>query len=186
AALADRATHPSQVGPCRRGRSRCRDGPEHRQRDVHSLLARHRPRLRHRLGRPGAGRSDGGAPTFTSGRCAGDDVIQTPTATATSVTPPREVRLMGVRGHLMTIPQMHELIGDAVERGERLVIVSQNLHSVYLAHRTPDLMEVQERASYVRIDGLPVIWFARFLGYPAGERHRTGWNEWLDPFMNEA
>ncbi len=93
---------------------------------------------------------------------------------------------MGVRGHLMTIPHMHELIGEAVERGERLVMVSQNLHSVYLAHRTPELMEMQERASYVRIDGLPVIWFARLLGNPAGERHRTGWNEWLDPFMNEA
>lgn len=99
---------------------------------------------------------------------------------------PMELRLLGVRCHLMTIPVMHEVIKRAVERRERLVMVSQNLHSVYLVYRTPDMRELQEAASYVRIDGLPLVWFARLLGYPAETRHRTGWNEWLDPFMTEA
>lgn len=65
-------------------------------------------------------------------------------------------------------------------------MVSQNLHSVYQFHHDDELRKMQSRASYIRIDGLPLVIFGRLLGYPIGGHHRTGWMDWLDPFMTEA
>ena len=102
---------------------------------------------------------------------------------AASVT---DHRLLGVRVSAMTIPQMHELIDGAVRSRERFVMVSQNLHSVYTVHRDADLRRAQDLATRIRIDGIPIVYFGRMLGLPLATRHRTGWMDWLDPFMRTA
>lgn len=100
-------------------------------------------------------------------------------------TPPR-YELLGVHVDAMTIDDMQALIADAIASRERLTIVSQNLHSVYTVHRDATLREMQRRATYVRIDGIPLVWFGRRLGYPIEARHRTGWMDWIDRFMADA
>ncbi len=97
-----------------------------------------------------------------------------------------EYRLLGVRVHAMTIPEMHMLIDQAVQEGRRLLMVSQNLHSIYLYPRTTDLRALQDKADHIRIDGIPIVYFGRLLGFPLGKAHRTGWMDWIDPFMQEA
>lgn len=99
---------------------------------------------------------------------------------------PVRYRLLGVHVDALTIPDMHALIARAVTTRERLTIVSQNLHSVYTLHHDPTLREMQARATHIRIDGMPLILAGRLLGYPLHTRHRTGWMDWLDPFMREA
>jgi N-acetylglucosaminyldiphosphoundecaprenol N-acetyl-beta-D-mannosaminyltransferase len=86
----------------------------------------------------------------------------------------------------MTIADMHVLIHQAVTTRERLLMVSQNLHSVYLHARTEALRQLQDKANYIRIDGIPIVYFGRLLGFPISKSHRTGWMDWLDPFMQEA
>ncbi len=95
-------------------------------------------------------------------------------------------RLLGVRVSAMTVPQMHALIDDAVRRRERFMMVSQNLHSVYTVHRDAHLRRAQELATRIRIDGIPIVYFGRMLGLPVAPIHRTGWMDWLDPFMRTA
>lgn len=100
---------------------------------------------------------------------------------------PQRYRLLGVHVDAMTIDDMHALIGHAIDARERLTIVSQNLHSVYTIHRDATLRALQQRPdAYVRIDGIPLVWFGRWLGYPLDRRHRTGWMDWMDPFMETA
>jgi N-acetylglucosaminyldiphosphoundecaprenol N-acetyl-beta-D-mannosaminyltransferase len=99
---------------------------------------------------------------------------------------PPEFNLLGVRVHAMTIPDLNERIARAVTTRERCIVVSQNLHSVYLVHRDPTLRTMQDRASYVRIDGIPIVYAGRALGYPLRAAHRTGWMDWIDPFMAAA
>lgn len=98
----------------------------------------------------------------------------------------RTLRILGVRITPMTIRQMNCAITEAIGAGHRLMIVSQNLHSLYLVHRLPKLRLLQESATYVRIDGMPLVWFARLLGHDVRRHHRTGWMDWIDPFMTEA
>ena len=94
--------------------------------------------------------------------------------------------LLGVRVSAMTIPQMHEQIHAAVESRSRFVMVSQNLHSVYTVHRDPELRRAQDLATRIRIDGIPIVYFGRLLGLPLTSAQRTGWMDWLDPFMRTA
>lgn len=98
----------------------------------------------------------------------------------------KSIRILGVRITPMTIPEMHAAIGTAIETKTRLVILSQNLHSVYLVHRLPQLQAMQETATYMRIDGMPLVWFARLLGHDVKRSHRTGWMDWIESFMAEA
>lgn len=97
-----------------------------------------------------------------------------------------EHRLLGVRVHTVTVPELMSLITRAVAHRERFVMVSQNLHSVYVAHRDQDLQRAQALANCVRIDGMPIVLFGRWLGLPIRRKHRTGWMDLLDPFMREA
>lgn len=102
------------------------------------------------------------------------------------VREPDEYRVLGVRITPMTIPHMHELIDRAIREKRRMVMVSQNLHSVYTIYRDPALRRLQEEADYIRVDGLPVLLFARLLGHDVQRSQRIGWMDWIDPFMTEA
>lgn len=112
-----------------------------------------------------------------------DDAVGGMNGVLPSVT---DHRLLGVRVSAMTVPQMHDLIDDAVTRRERFMMVSQNLHSVYTVHRDEHLRRAQELATRIRIDGIPIVYFGRMLGLPLAPKHRTGWMDWLDPFMRTA
>lgn len=97
-----------------------------------------------------------------------------------------EYRVLGVRASAMTIPQMNALVAEGVAKRERTIVVSQNLHSVYVYYRDPVLARVQESATHIRIDGAPIVYFGRWSGLPLRMEHRAGWMDWLDPFMEAA
>lgn len=96
-------------------------------------------------------------------------------------------RLLGVRVHSLTIPQWHAHIARLIQSQRKGIIASQNLHSVYLYHHDPRMRELHEHPdTYVRIDGMPLVWFGRLLGYPLRREHRITWVDWIDPLMAEA
>ncbi len=105
---------------------------------------------------------------------------------STSLAGVADHRLLGVRVSTMTIAQMNELVGEAVRTRQRFLMVSQNLHSVYTLHRHDELRRTQELATRIRIDGTPIVYFGRWLGLPLRMEHRTGWMDYLDPFMSAA
>jgi N-acetylglucosaminyldiphosphoundecaprenol N-acetyl-beta-D-mannosaminyltransferase len=85
--------------------------------------------------------------------------------------------------HAMTIEDWVEVVQEAASTSRRRIMVGQNLHSVYLVHRDPDLAAAQRLADFVRIDGLPLVAFARMLGHAVTTRHRSGFMDLLDPLL---
>lgn len=94
--------------------------------------------------------------------------------------------LLGVKVHPLTMDDLHEIIAGAIAAREKTIIVSQNLHSVYVYNRDARMRELHARADYMRIDGMPLVWLGRLLGYPLRIEHRVTWVDWLKPLMTVA
>lgn len=95
-------------------------------------------------------------------------------------------RVMGVRVSAATIETLHAAIDGAVRARRRFVMVSQNLHSVYLMRTNEALRNMQEKADVVRIDGMPLLWFSKMDGLPVSSENRIGWMDWMHRFMATA
>jgi N-acetylglucosaminyldiphosphoundecaprenol N-acetyl-beta-D-mannosaminyltransferase len=98
----------------------------------------------------------------------------------------QEFRFLGVRVSAMTVSDWLGAVEDAIETRRQLVMVGQNLHSVYLAARDERLRELQERADHIRVDGIPLILIGRLLGYPLKLIHRSGFMDLYKPLMLRA
>ena len=94
--------------------------------------------------------------------------------------------LLGVVVDPLTIAELNERIAKAVNQGERLIIAHHNLHSVYLYHRDPKMRAFFARAQVVHIDGMPLVYWARVLGYPVTKQHRVTYVDWVHPLMATA
>lgn len=94
--------------------------------------------------------------------------------------------LLGVVVDPLTIAELNERIAKAVNQGERLIIANHNLHSVYLYHRDPKMRAFFARAQVVHIDGMPLVYWARVLGYPVTKQHRVTYVDWVHPLMATA
>jgi len=94
--------------------------------------------------------------------------------------------LLGVVVDPLTIAELNERIAKAVNQGERLIIAHHNLHSVYLYHRDPKMRAFFARAQVVHIDGMPLVYWARVLGYPVRKQHRVTYVDWVHPLMATA
>jgi len=94
--------------------------------------------------------------------------------------------LLGSRVHALSISDLHAIIATEIALGNKCIIASQNLHGLYTAKRDPRMGEFYQRAKYVRIDGMPFVFWGQLLGYPIGRKHRVTWVDWLRPFLVEA
>lgn len=103
-----------------------------------------------------------------------------------SETSVRSYDLLGVRVHPMTIDDLHGVIAEAIDSNVRRLIVSQNLHSVYVYHHDAAMRELHAHADIMRIDGMPLVLLGRTLGYPIRREHRVTWVDWLEPLMAEC
>lgn len=97
-----------------------------------------------------------------------------------------DYHVLGVRISPLTREEWLSEVRAGVETRARRLLVSQNLHSAYLASRTPVLAEMQARADVVRIDGMPLVWVARMLGLPVERRHRAGFMDLMPLLMSSA
>ncbi len=62
------------------------------------------------------------------------------------MTERREYRILGVRVSAITIEEWLQVVREGVEGRSRRVLVSQNMHSAYLAPRQPVVAKVQALA----------------------------------------
>jgi N-acetylglucosaminyldiphosphoundecaprenol N-acetyl-beta-D-mannosaminyltransferase len=97
-----------------------------------------------------------------------------------------EAKLLGVRVDLVTVEDLDRIVDRAVGEAQRIVIGNFNLHGVLLHQRDPKLRSFYRLADYVHIDGMPLVWWAKILGYPATRRHRVSYLDWLDSLMSLA
>src|SRR5690625_3160542 len=86
----------------------------------------------------------------------------------------------------VTVDELLSHITKAIDSKKLFIGVSQNLHSIYLRQHDPILRQLQDEASCVRIDGMPLVLFARLRAKPVRRQHRSGWMDLIDPFMAMA
>jgi N-acetylglucosaminyldiphosphoundecaprenol N-acetyl-beta-D-mannosaminyltransferase len=97
------------------------------------------------------------------------------------------VDILGSRVHPMAISQWNSVVAAAIERNDRCVIASHNLHSLYLFHRNAnDLQSFYRRVDYAHIDGMSVVLLGRLLGVRVDRAHRVAILDWFDPLLTEA
>lgn len=86
----------------------------------------------------------------------------------------------------MTREQWLGVVEEGVRSRARRLLVSQNMHSAYLAPGSPALTDLQARADVVRIDGMPLVWIARLLGLPVTRAQRAGFMDLMPVLMAAA
>jgi N-acetylglucosaminyldiphosphoundecaprenol N-acetyl-beta-D-mannosaminyltransferase len=98
----------------------------------------------------------------------------------------QEIEILGVRIHLVGIEMLNDAIRDAVHRNARLIIAGQNLHGVYLYHVDAKRKAYCDLADIVRVDGMALLLWAKFLGYSVYREQRITFVDWLHPLMATA
>ena len=94
--------------------------------------------------------------------------------------------MLGVRLDGLTTETLYAAIAGAIRDGPRTVIGNHNLHSIYLYHHDAKMRCFYAHARYVFIDGMPLIWLGRLLGYPLRREHRMTSIDWLRPMLPTA
>src|SRR5690348_13519722 len=89
-------------------------------------------------------------------------------------------RISGVRITPMSLVEVIRLVGERIDADAPCVIANINMHALYLCRTDPRFRRLTEGA-FVIIDGMPVVWFARLLGYPLTRRHRVTWVDLIWP-----
>jgi N-acetylglucosaminyldiphosphoundecaprenol N-acetyl-beta-D-mannosaminyltransferase len=94
--------------------------------------------------------------------------------------------LLGVELNALTIVELNQLIKRAIENGKKTIIANHNLHSVYIFHHEAKMRSFYDRADYVHIDGMPLVFWARLLGIKLKLNNRITYVDWIKPLLAEA
>ena len=94
--------------------------------------------------------------------------------------------MLGTRVNALSLEELNAHVAAIVQAGERRILASHNLHSLYLLRNDKKLQTFYERADYVRIDGMAIVLLGRLLGLPLRREHRVTYVDWLPEFMTEA
>lgn len=94
-------------------------------------------------------------------------------------------KLLGIEVNEFDLKTLLQIIDTFIKEKRRTIISSQNLHSIYLFHRNPFLKDFQQE-SIKRIDGMPIVYFGKLLGYPLKRDHRITWVDLIRPLMQTA
>jgi len=95
-------------------------------------------------------------------------------------------QLLGLQLNAVTEPELYEIMAEGVESNGRRVIAHHNLHSVYLYHHDAKMRMFYELAHYVYVDGVPLIYLGKLLGYPLRLEHRSTCWDYVYALMSQA
>ncbi len=83
---------------------------------------------------------------------------------------PEPVQILGVPIHPVTYDLFLDVVDQFVQEGEPRQICTANPEFVMTARRTPQFMQVLQKAALVLPDGAGLLWAAKRLGTPLPER----------------
>lgn len=98
----------------------------------------------------------------------------------------RKVNLLGVTINDFTINSLNKLIREIIKSNQKLFIGNHNLHSVYIYHKNKNFRALYKNASYIHIDGMPLVWVGKLLGHSLGEKNRITYIDWFPLLLKEA
>lgn len=70
----------------------------------------------------------------------------------------------------LSFGQIVDLVERLIEGGRPSFFITANLHYAMLCDRDPRLRELNRRAAFLVADGMPLVWYSRFIGAPIPER----------------
>jgi N-acetylglucosaminyldiphosphoundecaprenol N-acetyl-beta-D-mannosaminyltransferase len=94
--------------------------------------------------------------------------------------------LAGIRVDALQQRDLIDIVKQAIESKDRLLILNHNLHSLYLHETDPEFSKIYLKASWVYIDGLPVVWLGQFAGLPVTSAHRITFLDSFGEMLSEA
>ena len=100
---------------------------------------------------------------------------------------PNQPQNVTLFGHDFTVAcerQLNKLILDAltVSTDEPFILAHHNLHSVALSRNNRAMQNYFDQARYVWLDGMPVVFMLRLLGYPIDKYWRLTFLDWHASF----
>lgn len=95
-------------------------------------------------------------------------------------------KLLGVRVDALTEEGLSELIREAAAGNRRSLVLNHNLHSLYFYHHDPAIRKLYDRADHVHVDGMPLVWAGRLLGYPLTRENRLTSVDWLPSVLRSC
>ncbi|MEH1796762.1 MULTISPECIES: WecB/TagA/CpsF family glycosyltransferase [unclassified Nostoc] len=95
-------------------------------------------------------------------------------------------KLLGVKVDALSIPELNLLIEESIDKNEKWIIANHNLHSLYLFHNDPKMQSFYAQAEYIHIDGMPLLFIGKLLGFPMKREQRVTYADWVWPLMEEA
>jgi N-acetylglucosaminyldiphosphoundecaprenol N-acetyl-beta-D-mannosaminyltransferase len=98
----------------------------------------------------------------------------------------RHLSLAGIPIDLLNRGDLLKVLKHATGVQDKLLILHHNLHSLYLYHTRPDIKAFYSQASWVYVDGLPVVWFGKLAGLPLRGEHRITLLDSFDLILKKA
>lgn len=94
-----------------------------------------------------------------------------------------QLSLLGVEVDIFTISELNHLIVTAIHSNHKIIVAHHNLHSVYLYHHDIRMQKFYNKADVIHIDGMPLVWWGKLLGYPLRKDQRVTYVDWINPLM---
>ena len=96
---------------------------------------------------------------------------------------PPAYSFLGITVNALTRDDLSTLVESAVGENGKYTIGYHNLHSLYIYHHDPVFRNFYERADYVHVDGMPLVWAGKLLGYPLKRENRLTSIDFLGPVL---
>jgi N-acetylglucosaminyldiphosphoundecaprenol N-acetyl-beta-D-mannosaminyltransferase len=87
--------------------------------------------------------------------------------------------LLGLPVNALDEDDLVDLVAEAVNHRERLVIGNHNLHSLYLSHYEKRMRQFYAQADFAHVDGMSLVLVGRLLGLPLTRRDRASYVDLL-------
>jgi len=98
----------------------------------------------------------------------------------------RQLSLAGIRIDALEQADLIHLLERAKSTNNNLLILNHNLHSLHHYCTNANFRAVYSKASWVYIDGMPIVWCGQLAGLPVTRKHRITFLESFDSVLAEA
>jgi len=96
------------------------------------------------------------------------------------------VMILGAAMDLVRPEEAFHFVAGRLARGQGSIIANHNLHSLYLAAKSPGVRAFFAAADLVEVDSTPLIHWARLIGRSSRSFHRCTYLDWRDLFWTRA
>jgi N-acetylglucosaminyldiphosphoundecaprenol N-acetyl-beta-D-mannosaminyltransferase len=98
----------------------------------------------------------------------------------------RSISLFGFRVDTFSDKDVVSIASSAINAHKRCVLGHHNLHSLYLCHRVPQMLDFYSIADHILIDGMSLVLLGRIFSFPLGRENRATSLDFMPLLLPEA